>query len=199
MKALPFRKDLLRVALVVHVVPIQHVRLVLETRAVAVRFDDTGWIVEKIIGVHHADLDTFNFGTTGITTQCAVPAIGVVRTNQTDLSEVFEDASDFVVASFGRVEVVEAGNFVQWRDRAPKVRGNTGVRITDQEGEMEAREEIGGHHGRIVWLGRGVEWVGRFLAMPIRGGTIGAVRHPCSVRLRTDSALLALQGRSDGG
>ena len=142
----------------------------------------------------------------------AAVAIGVlpgdVGPDLADTAEIVEDAADFVVAGFGRHEVVKSRNFVERGDRATIVRRNAGSRVADQEGEVELLEDSRWNHGRVVWLrggGVGIRRCGDCAVGPVRtpvgldGGGVGGGRS----RGRQDRAVLCadalLSGQERGG
>lgn len=190
MKSGPLRKGIMGIALVLVVVPIQHLWVVLESNTMAVCFDDPCRVIKKIVGIHDADLDTFDFADTRTTTSGTIPAVRMVRADKTDASKIIKHASDLIIASFSRIEVVEAGELIQWRYGAAEIRRNAGMRIANQEREVKIRKTFSRDDCGIIRFRRSIEWVRSFLAVPIREGTIGA---SSAMSLCADPTLLTLK------
>ena len=162
-EARPLFKRLLRVHLMLLVRPLEHLGLKRQAYRVAVGADDPLRVIEQVVGVDDADLGASRCTVCGtVYPFCgAVALICMTGSYLPDGAEVLEDAADFVVAGFGGVEVVEACFVVEGWDGAAEVRGNARVRVADQKGEVEAGEKVGGHDGRVVGFGVGVERIGR--------------------------------------
>ena len=135
MKPLPFLKRNLSIPLVALVIPIQHVRLILDTDALAVGLDDAGRVVEHVIRVDDADLNALDGAARAV--GVAVPAVRVVRADDAGGGDICEEAAELVVTGFGREKRVEARQVVEGRDRAAEVGRDASVGIADQEGEVE--------------------------------------------------------------
>ena len=123
-----------------------------------------------------------------------------MRSNMSDFSEVLEDSANLVIAGLGGVEVVEAGQPVEWRDRASVVGGNTGMRIADQEGEMEFVQHVGWNDCRILVLGVGVEWVWGGGRSPVGViDSIDAIDMLLALGFSSDATFNAQQGWCNAG
>lgn len=158
-EARPLLERLLRVGLMLVVCPFEHLRLEWKADTRAIRTNNTLGVVEQIIGIDDTDLHALRPTGGRRAVRVAVPSVRVVGANLPDGAEVFEDTPGFVVAGFGGVEVVEAGEVVKGGDRAPEVRGDAGMRVADEEGEVEFGEKGRGDDGGVVGFGEGVEWV----------------------------------------
>jgi hypothetical protein len=145
--------------------PLEHLGLEWQVYKVAVRADNSLRVVKQVVGVDDADLGAGRYTICGavypIPIRGAVALICMMGSYQPDGAEVREDAAEFVIAGFGGVEVVEACLVVEGWDRAAEVGWDARVRVADQKGEVEAGEKVGGHDGRVVRFGVGVERVGR--------------------------------------
>ena len=69
--------------------------------------------------------------------------------------------------------MVETGFVVEWRDGTAEVGGNAGVWVTDQEGEVEVLEHLGGNHGGIARFGVGVVRVWRLRLIILFAADVG--------------------------
>lgn len=75
---------------------------------------------------------------------------GDPRADQTRVPQIVERPAELVVPGLGRVVVLEPGHRIQRRDRAAVVRGDTIMRVADEEGKVELRQERPRHHGRVA-------------------------------------------------
>lgn len=81
-------------------------------------------------------------------------------TNKANIPQIIKGATDFVISGFRGVIIGETGHLIQWRDGATVIRGHTEMRVADEEGKMEPRPNLRGHHGGITWFGLCVVRVG---------------------------------------
>lgn len=163
MKTWPLLKRLLRVDLMLFICPLKHLWLEGQAYRGAVCADNALRVVEQIICVDDANLCARRCSI-GIAIRPNRGSIGLIGTMWSYLPEkaqILKHPANFVVASFGGIEVVEACLVVEGWDGASEVGGDAGVRVADKEGEVEAGEEVGGHDGWVVGLGLGVEGVRR--------------------------------------
>lgn len=181
-EALPLVERRLGARVVVRRVPFQHGVGVVEPDGAAVRGQDTGRVVEEVVGVDDADVDlavvlisdSRSRGGVAVDVKAVGDVVVVMmsdavgglpvrraardlRSDLADVAQVVKDAAQLVVAGFRGHEVVEAGDAVERRDGAAVVRRDAGARVTDQEGEVELVEDGGRNDGGVVGLGgRGV-------------------------------------------
>lgn len=152
-------------------VPAQHGGIVIEPDTAAERLDHGGGLLEHLVCVDDADLRAglvarAETGDNRLRLLVVGELVGVLfargdmRADQALAAQVVKDAAHLVVPGFEGVVGVEAGDVVQRRDGAPVVGGDTEVRVADEEGEVEARQELLGHHGGIAWFGLRVVRVG---------------------------------------
>ena len=120
-EAFPFLKSLFGNGVVRLIVPVEHLGVVWYSDTRAEGFDDTFRVVQEVIRIYHA-----NFGALRLTMNIAVgyPLVGVGGSYLANFAEVVEYAADLVVASFGGVEFVEAGNIVERWDSTSVVGWN---------------------------------------------------------------------------
>ncbi len=157
MEAPPFLKGVFCVLVIFLVLPLQHARRVIQSNRLAIGLDDTGRVIQKIVGIHNADFYlrgrcVMSVGAVGAIRKISMVPILVVtvhtswlgriissnlRTNDFIILQIIKDAAQLLIAGFGRHEIVEASHFVERRDRAAIVAGNTGPWMTDQEREMK--------------------------------------------------------------
>ena len=137
MESWPLLKRLLGACLVFFVVPVQHVGIVFEIYALAELLEDPFRLVEEVVRINHADLDSSFFDLAGIVTigatVCAM-YISVVWTTRPYLasrSEIIEYSTNLVVASFKWIKVVEARKLVKWWNGAAIVGWDARVRVAD--------------------------------------------------------------------
>ena len=159
-EAWPLLKCLLGTRLILLVVPIHHVWRILEVYTPTEDLQNAFRIIKEIICIHHADVGTFlACSIRRIAIYIAVGVVAMVRPNMSDFPEVLEDSANFVVAGFSWVKVVEASQFVKWWYRASVIGGDAGMRIANQEGEMEHGQHVGWNDCRVLVLRVGVERV----------------------------------------
>jgi hypothetical protein len=157
----PLLKRLLGSCLVFFRVPVQHPRVVLEAGCLAESFNHGRRVVKQVISINDADLNAMAVAVGAVGLAIGFGLASELRADLSLVSQVVEQAAKLVVASLIRPEVVETRHLVQRRYRAAVVAGNAVFRMTDQEGEVVGCEEIGGDHGRVVWLALGVVRVWR--------------------------------------
>lgn len=160
MEAFPLFECLLGHLVLLGGIPVQHIRIVRESHALAEPLDDCRWVVEEIVSVDDADLDSLR----GTGTVGAIAIISVARAHEVRLSQVVENAADFIVAGFGFVKIVEAGHFVERRDRASVVGWDTIVWVTDEEREVEFGKKFGRDNSWVVLFCRSIVWIRGFCA-----------------------------------
>lgn len=106
--------------------------MVVNSNTVTVCLNDASWVIKEVVGVHDAniDLSVLSIGVR-MPIGASITAVGVIaefrmtsdtRSNLAVGTKVVEDASEFVVAGFGGVEIVESGKFIEWRDGASIIR-----------------------------------------------------------------------------
>lgn len=180
-EAAPFLERVPRNLVVRLGVPAQHGGVVIQPDTAAERLDHGSGLLEHLVRVDDADLRAglvarAQPADNGLRLLVVGELVGVlfargdVRADQALGAQVVEDAAHLVVPGFEGVVGVEAGDFVQGRDGAAEVGGHAEVRVADEEGEVEARQELLGHHGGIAGLGLRVVRVG--LAGPGLGVTV---------------------------
>ena len=130
----PFRESGLSNAMVVFVIPIQHVRAILDPDFLAIGFNDARWIVEKIIGINNSDADLAIF-------QFGIPT-GDSRPNLLLLAKKFEEAVKLIVSSLRWHEVIETSDLVERRNRAAPIGWNAVAWMTDQEREVKLLQDL---------------------------------------------------------
>lgn len=145
----------------------EHLLLERNAHTVTISLQDAGRIIEEVIGINDTDLSSF-IRASSICRDVAILllavhtvfAFGDLGSNLADAAKIFKDAADFVIAGFGRIELVESGNFVERRNRATVVGRDAVMWIADQEGKMEFREKVLGNNGGIVGFAFGRIWEG---------------------------------------
>lgn len=131
MKAWPLLECVKCNALIFFIVPLQHFGLIRDTNALAIGGDHACGIIQEIICVDHAKF--YAFGNIAVDESiglsihfaicCAIRCTirGAIRyssfssvtwANLSNEAQVFEDAADFIVTSFGRVKAEPACHFV---------------------------------------------------------------------------------------
>lgn len=146
MKPLPFLKRIVGSLLVFVIVPVQHPWREFKANALTVLFDDAFGIVKEVICVDETNVDLSIVG---------IASILLSReflTHQPRVLGKVEEATEFVVAGFVGIEIVEACDVVQRRDRTTVIRWNAGMRVTDEEGEMELLQKLARDDGGIAIL-----------------------------------------------
>lgn len=145
-ETLPFLKRIVGSFLVFVIVPVQHPWREFETNALAVLFDDAFGIVKEIICVNETNVDL------SIVAIASILLSGEFMAHQPRVLGKVEEATEFVVAGFIGIEIVEAGNVVQRRDRATVVGWNARMWVTDEEGEMKLFQKLARDDGGIAIL-----------------------------------------------
>ena len=173
MKSPPLLKRIPRELVVLLVVPVQHPGVIIQSHTTAKRFDGRRRLLQHIIRIDHTDLcarlmprpdaSDHRLGGVIVVVDVVVLLGGHVRTDKPDIPQVVKGTTDLVVPGLGRVIIIEPGDIVQRGDGAPVVRRDTEMGIADEEGKMETRPDLRGHHGGITRFGLRVVRVGMFL------------------------------------
>ena len=168
MEALPLLEGIFGEFVVFRGIPFKHGRLELDANTRAELAHDAFGIVEQIISVDHADLDSTLF--IGVTIGCSVRLLtGNLGTDSSSAAEVIKDSSLLIVASFSRHEVVEAGDIVERRNSASPVTRNAVTRMADKESKVELLEDLLWDDSWVTWLGDGRVRVGSGLLAVVIG------------------------------
>ena len=170
-KSPPLLKRIPRKLVVVLVVPVQHPGIIIQSHTTAKRLDGRCRLLQHVIRIDHTDLcarltprpDTSDhrLGSVIIVIVDVVVLVrGHVGTDKPDIPQVVKGTTDLVVPGLGRVIVMEPGDIVQRGDGAPVVRRDTEMGVADEEGKMETRPDVRGHHGGITRFGLRVVRIG---------------------------------------
>lgn len=145
MEAVPLLKHASGVRLILLVLPAQHARRVVEADLPTEGRDDRLRVVEQVVRVDHRDTD--------VVAQDAIRLADPSPSGSNDPRppEEIKKPPQLVVAGLTRQEVVESCHLVQRRDCASKVRRDGATGMSDEEGEVEAPQDIGREHSRIGW------------------------------------------------
>ena len=205
MEAWPFLKRLLGTCLVFFVVPVKHLGLVFEVHALAEPLEDVFRIIEEVICIDDANLDSFLLGLGGIVAiRCAVRllcagiAVGAVCMTWPNLartSQIIEHSANLVIPSFDWIEIIEARKLVEGRDGAAVVGWDARVWVADQESKVEFCEHVSGDDSWVAGLWLSVVWCESVLMD--RACTVDAVDTIGDSVACSDSALDTLQRRCD--
>lgn len=189
-ETVPLLERFLSVLLVL-VVPVEHALREVDPDRITVLAKDTLRIIEQIISIDDANLDT-----TGRHNSATV-ATADLRTDDAGVLAIVERATELIVSSLFRHELMEASLLYERRDAAAIVAGNGIARVADKEGEVELLEEIPRHHGGVARLRRGVvrEWraLGRAGKVDARVAILGflvILTHGCGRLLLGANATL---------
>lgn len=213
-ESLPFFKGSSCICVVLLSVPSQQIWIIRDSDAFAIRLDHLGGSIQHLVCIHDADLNAALLRMVAIHPIAGNPVGNPARcchtrTHDVDLAEVVENTANLIVAGLGWAKVVKARDLVQRWDGASVVGRNTVVGIADEEGEMELRQKLGGHHGWVSRLGFCVVRVGSLLprrisvdAHAVNSCSIGAI-NPVGVTVGmsidvivgTDAALQFQQRR----
>lgn len=148
METSPFLKGLPRLGLIPFVFPAKHVGSKVQPNSLAVSLHHLLWVIQKIIGIDDTDVLLLK---TVVRSIDSLDSIGSVASrawrsacemwaNDARRDQIIKDTPNFVVSSFGRIEVVESSDFVKGGNRATIVRWDAIVRIPNQESKMELRQ-----------------------------------------------------------
>lgn len=183
-KSPPFLKRIPRKLVVILIVPVQHPGVIIQSHTTAKRLDGRRRLLQHVIRIDHTDLcarltprpdaSDHRLGGVIVVVDVVVLVRGHVGTDKPDIPQVVKGTTDLVVPGLGRVIVIEPGDIVQRGDGAPVVRRDTEMGVADEEGKMETRPDLRGHHGGITRFGLRVVRVRVFLLVLLflnRGGT----------------------------
>lgn len=154
METSPFLKCLFGILVVFLGIPLEHIRDIFQADTAAKRLNRFRRLVKHVIRVDNADLDP---GVVSVRDCVIVVARCDARSDQVSCAQIVESPAQLVVPCFGGVVVVEPCHLVQRGDRAAVVRGDAEMGITNEESEMESREDLVGYYGGISWFW--VRWV----------------------------------------
>lgn len=130
-------------------VPVQHALVELDADRGAVVPEHALGVVEKVVGVHDADLDAVGLGHGAVVFLAAD-----LGTDDAGVLAVVEETAELVVAGLLGHELVEAGLLDKRRHTAAVVAGDGVARVADQEGEVELLQQLPGHDRGVAGLGR---------------------------------------------
>jgi hypothetical protein len=128
-------------------IPVQHAHVELDADGGAVVPEHSFGIVEEVVGVENADFDAVGLGDGAV-----VFLTADLGTDDAGVLAVVEEATELIIASLFRHELVEAGLLDEWRHAAAVIAGNRVARVTDKEGEVELLEQLLGHDRGVVRL-----------------------------------------------
>jgi len=183
MKTFPFLKGISRSLVSLLCVPDQHLRTIINSNFLAISFDDSFGIVQKIIGIDNSDTDFTIL-------QCCMLS-GNNRADLVFLAEEVEDSAKLIITSLGRHEIVEASDFVQRWNGASVIRWDAVTRVSDQEREVKLLQNLCWDDSRVAWLCLRVIGVGNLVMTvrnpvrnPIGGSGGGTVRDTIDKAIR---------------
>jgi hypothetical protein len=120
-------------------IPLEHGLLEVNVGPVTVVLDSRLRVVQHVVGVHDGQ---------------------VLPVDETTLNEEVKQPHELLVPGLAGHKLIPAGDLVPGRNCAPVVRGNGTTRVTDQEGEVEAAEDVEGEDGRVARLRTSAEGFG---------------------------------------
>lgn len=165
----PFLKVLTRERIVLLGIPLQHSRGIRQTNATTELLDRRRRRVKHIVSIDYADLVDSLQVLLGASCRRQVWPGAHTRAYETFAAEVVEVPTQLVIPSLLRIEVLEPRHAVERRDRAAVVRGDTIMRVPDEESPVELRLDLLRHD----------RWVSRLCRRAERIGWAG--RHPIGV------------------
>lgn len=194
MPTIPFSKRLLGKLLILIIIPIQHIRRERHVDGLAEFPQDPFRIIEQVVSVDDTDFHTGGFLAVGAGAGFRVRTVADFGPRETSVFAVVEEFLQLVVAGFAGVELVEPGAFDEGWDAAAVVAGDGPVGVADEEGEVEALEDLTWHNGGVLRLRTGFVGERRALRgrVQIDSAVLGAV--DAVETFETEAALLVELG-----
>ena len=159
METSPLLKRLARDRMILLRIPNQHIRRIRHTSSTTERLDSRRRRIKHIIRINDTDLIDSVEIRLGPRRRRQIRTSSYTRTDQTLSPKIIEVSTQLIVAGLLGIEVRESRQLVQWGNRAPIVRGDTVVGVTDQECPVEPGLDVAWHHSGVTWFGEGVVWV----------------------------------------
>lgn len=147
----PLLESNLSTLVVLFDVPIEHFWAVFNANFLTVGFNYTLRVVQEIISIDDSNADFT------VIQLVILPSLG--RPNLLLLYQEVEDSAKLIVASLRWHKIVEASNFIKWRNGASPVRWNAVSWMPNQKGEMELLQNSPWHDSRVTWFCSGVVWI----------------------------------------
>ena len=167
-EAIPLLKSLASEAMVLLIVPVEHLLVELQADALTVLAQNTFRVIQEVIGVDDANFNPAVFAV-GIAVD-GVFATAHFRTNEARILAIVEKLPQLVVSGLAGHERVEASPLHQRWNAAAVVARHRKLWMANQEGEMKPLQNLPRNDRRIFGLGRSIVGEGRAF-----GRTVGTI------------------------